>query len=146
MAHHPHKHDVLVVIVGLGRVGRALAAELSALGDAVLVVDERADALDALPSSFSGFRVQGDAGELGTLERARLDEAGVLFATTDDDNLNLMVAQAARVWFAVPRAIARVGDPARHEVYASLQVETLDATELTAQAFIARLDAPGGPA
>jgi len=129
-----------VVIVGAGRLGRVLAARLSSTGDSVILVDQSSIALDRVTSDFTGFKVRGDASELGTLQRAKMAEADVVFATTESDNLNLMIAQAARHHFGVEQVRARVSDPSRESLYARLGVLTVNPTTLAAEACLSGLN------
>ena len=125
-----------VVIVGCGRLGSLLASRLSHLGSSVVVIDRNEAVLEKLPSGFSGFRVQGDAAELEVLRQAKIDEADCLLAATQHDNLNLMVAQAAKTLFGVPKVLARLFDPSREAMYHQFGIETICPTELSADAFL----------
>lgn len=126
-----------IVVVGAGRVGRAIAVALSARGASVVAVDRSAAVLAKLPPQFTGFRVVGNAADLRTLREAEIDQAARVFATTEDDNLNLMIAQAARELFGVPWVRARISDPSRAEVYARLGVTIVNPTALAAEALLA---------
>ena len=125
-----------VVIVGCGRLGSLLANRLSHLGSSVVVVDRDETAFDELSSGFSGFRLIGDAAELETLRQAEIDKADCLLAATPQDNLNLMVAQAAKTVFGVPKVLARLFDPSREAMYRQFGIETICPTELSAEAFL----------
>lgn len=128
-----------VVVVGAGRLGRTLGARLSAAGESVILVDHAVAALERTPPEFTGFKVRGDAAELETLRRADMGGARLVFATTERDNLNLMVAQAARHIFKVERVLARVSDPSREGLYSRLGVLTVNPTALAAEACLADL-------
>jgi len=128
-----------IVIVGCGRLGGALANQLSLSGNEVIVIDRKEKAFEKLSAEFSGYRIQGDATEMGILKEARLDKADCLFATTTSDNINLMVAQVARTLFEIPRVVARVFDPNRESIYASFGIETISPTKLSADAFLKRV-------
>ncbi len=128
-----------IVIVGCGRLGGALANQLSLSGNEVVVIDGKEKAFEKLSVEFSGFRIQGDATEMSILKEARLDKADCLFATTTSDNINLMVAQVARTVFEIPRVVARVFDPNREAIYASFGIETISPTKLSADAFLKRV-------
>lgn len=130
-----------VVIVGCGRLGSLLANRLSHLGSSVVVIDRDEVAFDELSSGFSGFRVIGDAAELEVLRQAKIDKADCLLAATPHDNLNLMVAQAARTVFGVPKVLARLFDPSREALYRQFGIETICPTELSADAFLSALAA-----
>jgi trk system potassium uptake protein TrkA len=126
-----------VVVVGCGRLGSLLAGLLSQAGSSVVVIDRDEAAFELLSSEFSGFRITGDAVEMEVLKLAKAHKAGCLLAVTEDDNVNLMVAQVAHEVFKVPRVMARVFDPRREQVYREFGIETISPTKLTANAFLA---------
>lgn len=130
------KDSGLVIIVGAGRVGRTIATTLSTQGEPVLVVDRSEQSLEKLPPEYTGFKILGNAADLATLRQAEMNRASRVFATTEDDNLNLMIAQAARVLFEVPWVRARISDSSREEVYARLGIQIVSPTALAAQAFL----------
>lgn len=130
-----------IIIVGCGRLGSILANRLSSLGSSVVVIDRDEKAFDKLSSGFSGFRVIGDAAELEVLRQAKIDKADCLLAATRHDNLNLMVAQAAKVAFGVPKVLARLFDPSREKMYRQFGIETICPTDLSADAFLSALQA-----
>ncbi|WP_305046821.1 potassium channel family protein [Geoalkalibacter sp.] len=125
----------LVVIVGCGRLGAGLAGRISLSGRSVVVIDRREDAFNLLPAEFSGFRILGDAVEHEVLREAHLAEARCLIAVTQKDTLNLMVAQVARLIFAVPRVLARVYDPRKDVFYQRFGIETISPTRLAAESL-----------
>lgn len=130
------QHQDYIVVVGAGRVGRAIATSLSSSGSSVVIVDRSETVLAKLPPSFTGFRVHGNAADLRTLREAEIERASRVFATTEDDNLNLMIAQAAKALFGVPWVRARISDPSREEVYARLGIEIVNPTALATEALL----------
>ncbi len=126
---------LFVVVVGCGRLGSHLANRMSAAGHSVVVIDSDEGAFASLSAEYSGFTVEGDAAELAVLRSAKLSQADVVIAATREDNLNLMVAQVARGIFGVKRALARVLDPRREEVYRVLQIDTVCPTTVAADIF-----------
>ena len=132
-----------VVIVGCGRLGSLLAGLLSEVGSSVVVIDIEESAFDLLTAGFSGFRIVGDAVEIEVLRSAKTHKADCLLATTEEDNVNLMVAQVARKVFNVPKVLARVFDPRREGVYREFDIETVSPTKLMADAFLASLENRG---
>jgi trk system potassium uptake protein TrkA len=78
----------------------------------------------------------GDATQLAVLKEAKLKDADVFFATTHEDNVNLMVAQVARKLFNVGHVLARVFDPRREQVYNQLGIETICPTSVAAKMFL----------
>lgn len=133
-AHYPN-----VLIVGCGRLGSLLAGQLSSLGSSVVVVDIDEHAFSRLPPEFSGFQVVGNAAELSVLRRARIEKADCVLAMAQQDNVNLMVAQVAKVVFGVPNVLARIYDPAREAVYREFGIETICPTTLSVGAFLSAL-------
>jgi trk system potassium uptake protein TrkA len=129
------------IIVGCGRLGSMLANRLSSLGSSVVVIDQDEAAFKNLSIEFSGFEISGNAAELDVLRRAKIEKADCLLATTQHDNVNLMVAQVAKTVFRVPRVLARVFDPSREAVYHQFGIETICPTSLSAGVL---LDALGG--
>jgi trk system potassium uptake protein TrkA len=125
-----------IVIVGCGRLGGNLANKLSTVGHSVVIVDQREAAFDKLAVDFSGFKVIGDASELGVLQEIKVQKADYLFAVTTRDSTNLMVAQVAQIIFNVPHVVARVFDPVREEIYRDFGVKTISPTNLSANAFL----------
>jgi trk system potassium uptake protein TrkA len=103
-----------ITVVGAGKVGKHMAADLSRGGHEVLVLDvsreviERAQKSDEYPGVE--FRV-ADACEVTQLEEAGLASADVVAAVTGDDEDNLVVSLLAKQEFGVPRVVARVNHP-----------------------------------
>jgi trk system potassium uptake protein len=114
-----------IYVIGCGKLGSYLANRFSHGGHSVVVIDENNKSFEKLSVHFSGFRIEGDATELQVLKQAKVDKADLLLATTDDDNINLMVAQVARKIFKVPRVMARVYIPGRENIYREMGVDTI---------------------
>jgi trk system potassium uptake protein TrkA len=125
-----------IIIVGCGRLGSLLAGELSQQGHDVIVIDRYEEAFDKLPGTFSGFTLTGDVVEINALRRAEVHRADAVFATTRQDNTNLMVAQIARQIYGVSCVVARVYDPNHQRLYTEFEVTTISPTRLSANAFL----------
>jgi len=125
-----------IIVVGCGRLGSLLANRLSGLGHSVVMIDRNETAFGKLTAEFSGFQIVGDAVELEVLRQAKVEQADYFLATTQDDNVNLMVAQVAKTIFEVPAVIARVFDPSREAIYAEFGVTTISPTKLAADRFL----------
>ncbi|MCA9317370.1 MAG: TrkA family potassium uptake protein [Planctomycetes bacterium] len=92
--------------------------------------------------SFSGFRIEGDASEAATLERAGIGQADWLVAATQDDNLNLMVAMVARELHGVSRVVARAYDPHRVDMYSQLGLPTVCPTVIAGERLLDAMASP----
>jgi len=110
---------VKAIVIGCGRVGSAVALQLQGSGWDVTVLDENEDALGRLGESWSGGFLVGHGMDLALLREAGIEEADAVVVTTDGDNTNLVIAQAAQKQFEVPSVVVRVLDPARAQFYAS---------------------------
>src|SRR5581483_9257455 len=115
---------MMIMIVGCGRVGSAVAKKALAAGHEVSVLDsdplshERLDKDQTTSWEDAGgsFTV-GTALEIDALIAAGIDNADVFLAATSGDNTNLAIAQIAQRRFKVPRVVVRVADPARSAWY-----------------------------
>ena len=106
-------------MIGCGRVGSAVAQQLQSSGWDVTVCDENEDALGRLGDSWSGGFVVGHGMDLQLLREAGIEDADAVVVTTDGDNTNIVIAQAAQKHFQVPTVVVRVLDPARAQFYAT---------------------------
>lgn len=131
-----------VVIFGCGRVGSLAATLLSGQGAEVVIVDRDEGAFGALSGEYSGFTITGDASEMGVLRQAGLSQTDVVFAATDSDTLNLMVAQMAREVFGVKRVMARVFLPEWEGTYRELGIGAISPVSLAVQAFLGEMGKP----
>lgn len=130
-----HKNRYIVVL-GCGSLGSFVAEDLSGKGDSVVVIDRDDSAFERLSIDFSGFRLSGDATRITVLREAKLQEADIFIASTNEDNSNLMAAQMAKRIFGVPRVLARSIDPRKMELYSLLGIETICQTSIAARMFL----------
>lgn len=128
-----------IIVVGCGRLGSILANRLSSQGNSVVIIDPHENSFNNLSSDFSGFQIIGNASEIEILRSAKADQADCLLAVTDQDNINLMVAQVAQSVFKIGTVLARVFDPAREKIYREFGIATISPTKLSADAFMANL-------
>jgi len=120
-----------LVIVGCGRVGSQLAAELDRAGHDVVIVDRdpnqfsRASSRGVLTKEFQGDQVVGNGTDVDVLKRAGIEHADGFVSVTEGDNRNIMAAQIAKHVFKVPHVVARIYDPERADAYAKLGLHTI---------------------
>lgn len=119
--------------MGSGRVGARLAATMDTEGHDVTVIDKAQSSLARLPASFSGRVVVGDATEEDVQKQAGVGEADVFVAVTQGDNRNIMAAQIAKELFGVPKAVCRIYDPIRQELFEKLGLHTFSPTIMLTQ-------------
>lgn len=113
------------VIVGCGRVGSALAQQLSLERYDVCVVDRDPESRELLPVSFAGDFLVGNGYHRGVLEAGGITDADAFIAVTSGDNTNIVGARIAKEYYRVPHVIARIYDPRRAEIYHDLGITTV---------------------
>jgi trk system potassium uptake protein TrkA len=116
------------IILGCGRVGAALAQELEAAGNDVVIIDRNQEAFARLGPDYSGGMVLGTGIDEDVLRKAGIEGADAFVAVTNGDNTNAMSAQIAKLIFHVPHVVARLYDPIREETYRTLGLETVSPT------------------
>src|SRR5438045_8877823 len=104
---------VHVVVVGCGRVGSELAAELEAQGHTVAVIDKNRNAFRRLPERFTGRAVLGFGFDRDHLEQAGIREAVALAPVTSGANSTSRTARIARETYEIQNVVARIYDPRR---------------------------------
>lgn len=134
---------VHVVIMGCGRVGSMVAAELDQSGHEVVVIDQDPGSFRRLGASFGGTTVTGVGFDWDTLVEAGLEHTDAFVAVSSGDNSNIVSARVARESFGVSTVIARIYDPRRAEIYQRLGIPTVATVRWTADRVLRRL-LPGG--
>lgn len=124
-----------VIIVGCGRVGSGLANLLSKEGADVVVIDEEERAFNNLSAEYSGFKIRGDATEIEVLKEAKLENTDAIVITTDDDNINAMIAQISKQIYEIPQVMVRIADPDKEIIYEDMDVFAISTTNLLVDTF-----------
>ena len=123
-------------MIGCGRVGSSVARQLDGSGWDVTVLDENEDALGRLGESWTGGFLVGHGMDLQLLREAGIEEADAVVVTTDGDNTNIVIAQAAQLQFQVPTVIARLLDPARAQFYAARGLRIVSPTSAAIESLV----------
>ena len=123
------------LIVGVGRVGSAVAGRLHAEGWEVVVVDESEEALGRLGPNWPGEFHLGHGMDTSVLERAGIADADAFVASTSGDNTNLVIAQVAKRRYEGPALAARILDPARAEFYSGRGFDVVSPTSTAISAL-----------
>jgi trk system potassium uptake protein TrkA len=98
-----------ILILGAGQVGSSAAYHLSREeANDVTVVDVRADVLRELQDRLDIRTVVGHAAYPEVLERAGANDADIVVALTDMDEINMVACQVAYTLFHTPTKIARI--------------------------------------
>jgi trk system potassium uptake protein TrkA len=81
---------MLIIVVGAGEVGTNIASALAGTHD-IVVVDVDPKKVEELTYASDSLALEGDGTSLETLREAGVTEAGMVIASTDDDETNLVV-------------------------------------------------------
>jgi NhaP-type Na+/H+ or K+/H+ antiporter len=130
-----------VIIVGGGRVGRALADRLEDRGENIVIIEDDEAAVEQ--NRNAGYTVEmGDGTDTEVLRSAGADNAKIVVAATGDDDANLLVAQLASSKFDVENVIARANNPNNVEAFEDLGVSTISSAMATAWAIDNQIERP----
>jgi trk system potassium uptake protein TrkA len=113
------------VIMGCGRVGAELTAQLSKAGHSVAVIDKRKEAFERLPPDFHAQTFVGVGFDREILDKAGIRDADAFIAVSNGDNSNIVSARIAREHYGVGKVIARIYDPRRADIYERLNIPTV---------------------
>lgn len=97
-----------IIILGAGQVGTSVAENLSREANDITVVDTDSDCLQALGDRLDLSTVQGHASHPDVLRRAGAEDADMIIAVTNSDEINMVACQVAYALFHTPTKIARV--------------------------------------
>ena len=99
-----------IVILGAGQVGTSMAEILSAKDEEndVTLVDIDPEVLAGLQDRLDIRTVEGPASWPEVLEKAGIEDADLLLAVTDRDEVNMAACQIAHILYHTPKKIARV--------------------------------------
>ena len=99
-----------IVIVGDGKIGSALAEQLSREGHEITIVDRSGTPLQQTVEDLDILSVEGNGATFATQMEAGVDEAELVIAVTAQDELNLLCCLIAKK-IGAKHTIARVRNP-----------------------------------
>ncbi|WP_436925087.1 cation:proton antiporter domain-containing protein [Halosimplex amylolyticum] len=130
------------IVVGGGRVGRALAERLEDRGEEVVIVESDERAVQRLRrDGFSTHR--GDGTQREVLENAGAGNAKVIAAATADDDVNLLIGQLAKNTFGVDTVVSRVNSPDNVMAFENLDIEAISSGMSIAWSMDNVIERPG---
>ena len=99
-----------IVVVGLGKVGRALTQQLSADKHDIVVIDRNPTVVDDICNICDVRGVTGNGGCYDVQKEAFEDGADLLIATTSSDEINILACLVAKK-LGTQHTIARIRNP-----------------------------------
>ena len=97
-----------IVILGAGQVGSSIAENLVSEANDITVVDTDAARLRRLQDRFDLRTVTGNAAHPAILAQAGAQDADMILAVTQSDEINMVACKLAATMFNIPTKIARV--------------------------------------
>ena len=133
-----------IIILGAGQVGSSTAISLVSEKNDITVVDTNAEALKELGDRYDLQTVMGVASYPSVLELAGGEDADMILAVTNSDEVNMIACQVAYTLFHTPTKIARVRNMeylSRNELFSqeALPIDKLISPEQLVTEQIVRL-------
>ncbi len=133
-----------IIILGAGQVGGTLAEHLASEANDITVVDLDAERLRDLGDRLDIRTIKGMASFPTVLRQAGADDADLLVAVTNTDEVNMTACQVAYTLFHTPTRIARIRNSAylsRDELFAdeAIPVDVIISPEQLVTNYIKRL-------
>ncbi len=96
------------MIIGAGEVGYNLAMKLSKEGHDVVVIDHDPEKVRHIDETLDVKSLLGKGSSPGVLKEAGIEEAEMVIAVTDSDEINMVVCLIAGTQSKIPKRIARI--------------------------------------
>lgn len=132
-----------VIIAGAGKVGYRLAQTLIENRHEVTIIEKDPAKVAGLIREFGQSVMQGDAITVRALREAGANRADVVLATTELDEVNLVVCQVAKVVFLKPRTIALLRNLAYEGMFEGLGVDMVINTTRILNSYLSELVSTG---
>ena len=97
-----------IIICGAGRVGISITEHLSNEGFDITVVDSNVDAIQKATELYDVQGVLGLASHPNVLEDAGINDADMIIAVTQSDEINIAACHIAKSIFSTPTMIIRI--------------------------------------
>ncbi len=133
-----------IIILGAGQVGSSVAENLASEFNDITVIDTDPQLLQELRDRLDIDTVTGYASHPEVLRRADAEDADMIIAVTNSDEVNMIACQVAYTLFHTPTKIARVrsGEYLMHQklfVQEALPIDVLISPEQLVTQHIERL-------
>ena len=132
-----------IIVIGCGKIGLSLVKQLTAEGHVVTVVDKNADRLKIALSNLDVMSYVGEGTSSTTLREAGIEDADLVVAVMDSDEMNLLCCVIAQKVGEHCKTIARVRNPIYNSeiefLKSELGISMIFNPEMTAADEIARI-------
>ena len=97
-----------IIVCGAGEIGSNIAKQLVYEDNDVTIIDESESLLRSINQSIDLKSVCGKTSHPAILEKAGADEADMIIAVSDKDELNIISCELANHLFKIPLKVARI--------------------------------------
>ena len=97
-----------VIICGAGQVGTSIAKQLTLEDNDVTVIDQSQKLIEKINNSLDVTALVGYASHPDILEEAGAEDADMIVAVTQSDEINMVACQVAHSIFKIKKKIARI--------------------------------------
>lgn len=99
-----------IIIIGIGKVGDALAQSLSAEGHDITIIDNNPKVVERVENTLDVMPIKGNGFSTSTLLEAGCDKADFVITVTGRDEINMLCCLTAKK-LGAKRTAARIRDP-----------------------------------
>lgn len=133
-----------IIILGAGQVGSSLAEHLADEENDITVIDIDGERLRELQDRLDIGTVAGQASHPDVLARAGAEDADLLIAVTNSDEINMIACQVAFTLFRTPTKISRIRATSyleRRDLFLNeaIPIDVIISPELLVTQYIQRL-------
>lgn len=100
-----------IIVVGCGKVGRSIVAQLSKEDNNVTVIDTNARIIRHISTNYDVMGIVGNGSSFTILDQADLAHADMIIAVTERDEVNLLTCVIAKLNNSKIHTVARVRSP-----------------------------------
>jgi trk system potassium uptake protein TrkA len=133
-----------IIILGAGQVGTSVAENLVNEANDITVIDNDTRRLQELQNRLDLQTVEGNGAHPDTLRHAGAEDADLILAVTNSDEVNMAACQIAYTLFHTPTKIARIRDAeylSHPEIFAqeAIPIDVIISPEQIVTDYIQRL-------
>ena len=140
-----------IIICGIGRVGLSIASYLSMQDNQITIIDSNPNLVKRVSDTYDISGIVGHASQPDILRKAGAENADIIIAVTDCDEVNMIACQVAHTVFGINRKIARIRnkeyrDPAWSNLFSRNHMPIdiiISPEEEIADAILKRMSVPG---
>jgi trk system potassium uptake protein TrkA len=113
-----------IIIIGAGEVGSFLANKLSSEQHDITVVEEDPKRVEYLTNSLDALIIKGNGGSPSSLTQAGAENADLIIAVTNDENVNMLSCYLAKN-MGTKKSFARVQDSSLKNEFDDLNIDQI---------------------